>query len=377
MRDKNPFLAGVMGKVREGRPLVKESYFVRTEYVPAGRYVEVWFQTRGCSWDHQGGCTMCNYGEGRFVSDEWMVGNVAAALDTVEWPVEELMVSPSGSMLDEVEVPKYVRTAIYEMVAARDLDLFLIETREDSVTHALAAELVAKQPAGRRVAIEIGLESCDPWVRRFCINKGVPLSRFVDAVDIARHHGIIVYANVCLGTPFLTARQQIEDALTTVQWALRNGANKVVIFPLHIKPFTLLDRLYEWEMYDPTSLWSLVEILRRLDPGQLHRVEIAWYKNYYSDSNKVRIAPGVDNAPPAEIIAALDRFRAEQSLASLEDLLQLEPAAREQWLQDIHAEPAGDRRQTMAQSYDRISDKLSLQWQWRERFPDLLAEMLD
>jgi len=376
MRDKNPFLASVMGKVREGRPPVQEPYFVRTEYVPAGRYVEVWFQTRGCSWDHQGGCTMCNYGEGKFVSDEWMVGNVATALDAVDWPVDELMVSPSGSMLDEVEVPKGARLAIYEMVAERDLDLFLIETREDSVTDELAAELVAKQPAERRVAIEIGLESCDPWIRRFCINKGVSLTQFINAVDIARRHGIIVYANVCLGTPFLTARQQIEDSLTTIQWALHNGADKVVVFPLHIKPFTLLDRLYDWDMYAPTSLWSLVEILRRLDPTQLPRIEIAWYKNYYSDSNKVRIAPGVDKAPPAEIIAALDRFRAEQSEDSVKELLRLEPTAREQWSRDIDTVPVVDRRQAMAESYDRISKKLSMKWQWRERFPDLLADML-
>ena len=46
--------------------------------------------------------------------------------------------------------------------------------------------------------------------------------------------------NVLLGAPFLCERDQLDTAVKSVNWAFEQGTDSVVVFPMNIKPFTLL-----------------------------------------------------------------------------------------------------------------------------------------
>lgn len=333
----NPLLAKVMAVVRTDRPklLVSQPYFNRIERVPAGQYAELWFRTAGCSWDKQGGCTMCNYGASQRPSTEEAATAVRNGLRDLPTPIEELMISPSGSMLDPIEVDPDLRRQIYAMASKHNTKKFLIETRSEYVTDETMSELRDSQPFNRVVTIEIGLESADPWKLRYCINKGHGVEDFVRAAEVARRHGVEVYANICLGTAFLTPLEALEDTYASALWALENGAGHVVLFPLHIKPYTLLDVLARDDRYHTVSLWSLVEVLNRFHPSLLHRVEIAWYRSYYDTEAKIRKSPSTCPVCHDAVVALLDNYRATQMRDAVERLVNFECDCRQQWLSTL------------------------------------------
>jgi len=103
-----------------------------------------------------------------------------------------------------------------------------------------------------------------------------------------------VSLNVFLGAPFLSAREQLDTTVQSVEWAFEKGADSVVIFPSNIKPFTLLYQLYENHLYKPISQWMLVELLSRIQEEKLNRITLSWYgdrRNFYENDRFALIPP--------------------------------------------------------------------------------------
>jgi len=319
--DTNPFLAAVMRAVRSDRPVLRadQPFFNRVEKVPAGNYVEVWFRTGGCTWDHVGGCTMCNYGFGDAISAPAAVESVRTALKALTKPADELMVSPSGGMWDPREVPTDALTPIYKLAAKAGPRRFFVETRAETVSEERAHELKAALP-DTELAVELGLESSHDAVLAFCVNKGSSSKQFERAAETLRAQGIQVYANVSLGTAFLDRPTAVRDAVATVRWALSHGATNAVVFPLHVKPFTLLEFLHRHGRYLSVSLWDLVEVLHVLGPELSPQVEIAWYKSYYDTADKVTTSPVGCARCTERLVAKLDHYRATQRYEVVADL---------------------------------------------------------
>jgi archaeosine synthase beta-subunit len=318
----NVVLSAIMRQVRATRPPLPTSqpYFTRVERVPAGNYVEIWFLTTGCTWDSSGGCTMCNYGAGPPVSPTAMVDAVRDALEELTDEPDELMISPSGGMWDKHEVTEAAVTQMYGLARAARPGKFFVETRAETVSEARVAEMREALP-GMRLAVEVGLESSSEAVLRYCVNKGSGLDTYLAASGVLRPAGVELYANVSLGTAFLTHREAVQDAVWTARWALENGADRVVVFPLHIKPYTLLDALAGHGLYQPVSLWDLVDVLAALGSGLSGRVEIAWYKSYYDTAAKISRSPVGCATCTAWLVDGLDRYRATQDFAVVEELL--------------------------------------------------------
>ena len=119
-------------------------YNVRIEKVEKGNYVEIWFMTKGCQWDAKGGCTICNYGKGIEIGESAMVQSVLAALNEVQVEIGELAITPSGSLLDEEEVPKEVCHKIFDLVNETTAHTFLFETRAQTVKQDKITELKSR-----------------------------------------------------------------------------------------------------------------------------------------------------------------------------------------------------------------------------------------
>lgn len=305
-------------------------YYARIEKVEDGAYVEVWFLTKGCRWDAEGGCTICNYGKGCETKNEVMIESIQKAIHGVDAKMGELAITPSGSFLDDEEVPPEVRKQIYQIVNQSDAHTFLFETRAQTITEEKIKELT-ESVKGKKLVVEIGLETADFFIQKYCINKGYFLKEYEKAVAVLKKYHVCTYANVILGTPYLNYEEALKDCKRTIDWAIAHGTDKVVLFPLHVKPGTMIEWLYKNGLYKPIPLWGLVDVLDSLNEEQLSRIEISWYKNYYTDKSKIIASPGTCDNCYDDVILLLDEFRENPKREVIRKINQYSCACREGW----------------------------------------------
>lgn len=363
---RNPFLSKVALCLRQGQPRLSAEPFttVNRETVGGRPFVRLWFTTAGCTHHGRGRCTMCNYGTGERGDPESIVH--AAALGLSRWGCTHgtLLVSPSGSMFDEREVDPLTRRQLLTLAASTDFERILVETRPETITDAILSESIALLP-GKQLEVEIGLESSDPWVLRWCVNKGLQLEHVVRALDLCAAHGATSIVNVSLGTAFLTELEAIADAVDTTRWAFAHGATEVVVFPLSVRGWTVLQHMYDRGRYWPVSLWSLVEVLRRLGRETAARVSISWYRDYNADddsSSSLRVvaAPTTCARCVGDVLERLDGYRDSQDFKIITDLSQHPCSCRLEWLSGLAQAPTQPLGQRVQDEYRALAIEIGL-----------------
>jgi radical SAM enzyme (TIGR01210 family) len=368
----NPYLGSVMRAVRSKRPMMPPDrpFLNRVEQVPAGKYMEVWFRTAGCTWDRAGGCTMCNYGHGAPVTAEAITAAVRTALSVLGDRPHELLISPSGGLWDPREVPTEALAPIYAMAAGVGPRRFLVETRAETVTSERVAELRTAFP-DTELAVEVGLESAFDSVLTYCVNKGSGSGTFCATAELLQRQGVLTYANVSLGTAFLSRESAVRDAAAAITWALRHGADVAVLFPLHTKPFTLLGLLRRHGRYEPVSLWDVVETVHSLGPQAAARVEIAWYKDYYGTAGRAASPAGCPRCRPF-LLDGLDRYRATLNFDVIDHLHARRCSCAGPPMLAAPAQTETQIVEAIVDHYEFLAGALSLQKTWERWRPRLL-----
>lgn len=343
--EHNAFLSSVSAKLVRTAPRLMRDYLVRTAVDDGRREAEIWFKTAGCRFFLRGGCTMCNYGHSQKVQVETMVAGVRAALAEAEVGQEDkLLVTPSGSMFDRVEVPIEAYRGIMALVRDRASHSFKTEAQAHYITPdavRLHRELIGDD---RKALIVCGLESANPWLRRNCLNKDLPTGTFLSALATAHAHGLGFSTNVLLGVPLLTAAEAIEDAVDSLRWVLGHGVDEAYLFPVHVKPGTVTHWFWEHGQFSPPSLWSLVEVLSRFSAEELRRISVAWHKAYYvpaadADAKRHRIPFSCPDCYQ-RVVGLLDAFVATRSPEPVAKLGGLTCACRDVWRRELEAEAA-------------------------------------
>lgn len=332
MDKSNNVLKSVMQKIYNDRKPLKKDILsqVRNERVNDGNFCEVWFMTQGCTHDSEGGCTMCNYGKGYKIDDDLIVSELASQIKNLPENLQELIITPSGSMLDDNEVPEALRKRIFSLIHHINCEDFFIETRVDSITRE-KLEVLKDSVHAKRINIEIGVECCDDWILRNCVNKNITLNDMEKSISIIHEAGMYVYANIGIGIPFLTERCSMEYAKYSIRKAFEMGCDKVVLFPYHIKPGTLLEWLLKHDLYHCCSLWTIPEILSAFNDEELQKIHISWYRNYYSDKKKIIESPAVESEKMDEVLMLLDEYKNHPCMSSLLPLLNLRSEGRTRW----------------------------------------------
>jgi hypothetical protein len=215
-----------------------------------------------------------------------------------------------------------------------------------------------------RVAVGLGLESASPWVQRFCVNKGAAVEEYHRAAALLREHGIATHMNITLGSAFLAPSEAIDDAEASVRWALDHGADLVVLFPVNVRPHTLLAELYRLQRFRPPSLWSLHEVLFRLGPELCERVQISWYKNYYDTTSKIVALPTTCAECLPRVMSLLDSFRDDWTFRAVEELGGVECSCREAWRETLDP-PARPLPQRVTENYAALASTLGLGREWQ------------
>lgn len=267
---------------------------------------EIWFPSHGCPWSVIGTCSMCNYGVPLPPTDDQMVGAIALALASFERLPSTLWVS-SFDVLDPRDVPVDVRRQIYRLLARTPTQTIISESHPLRVRFADVKECVDLLE-GKIFGLELGIETMDDFVRNWCLHKNFLTRHVCRAIDVARAAGAEVYANLFVGAPFLTTTEWIEDAVDSTRAVLEAGADSVVLLPCHVKRGTLCDWLYQSGLYRPPSLWTVMEILMRVEPRYWPRIRLSWIATKEHPGHPQLISPVDEHETPGSLLAALSKF---------------------------------------------------------------------
>lgn len=240
--------------------------------------LEIGFLSRCCKNDLIGSCIMCDYGCAVSTQEpEKYIAEMKCILENASAPIKCLLLCTNGSFFDESQIPSSLFKAILMLASQYDIPTIEFETHYLDVSSE-KLDMIQKILSGKHIMIEMGLEAVDPIYQENVIMKRIDLPAYERTIQMIQQYGFEVETNIMVGLPFLNAREQLQEALDTVTWSFARQC-KVVLFPINIKPYTLLMRMYQKGIYSPVSHWLLILLLNSLPVEKLGEVTIAWYGN--------------------------------------------------------------------------------------------------
>lgn len=244
----------------------------------SGNLIEIGFLSGRCCNDRCGSCIMCDYGaaNGTRPVQEYLV-EMDRILEEADPSVHVLLLCTNGSFLDRTQISRELFQAVLERAAQSQIGWIEIETHYKDVTPEKLRQIQRLLP-NKRIAIEMGLETANPIYQSHIIMKGIDLAAYERTVALIQSFGFLTEVNIMVGLPFLSPKEQFDDAVRTMDWAFHHGCG-LVIFPMNIKPYTLLMEMFRSGHYQPVSSWMLPLLLDTLSGPQLEQVTVAWYGN--------------------------------------------------------------------------------------------------
>jgi len=218
------------------------------------------FYTNGCSWVHHSGCTMCGYfnesASGSITADDLKEQYTYAMNNFKGEPVVKIFTS--GSFLDAQEIQLDVQSFILDdlkdktqKISVESRPSFITKTRVDSIK---------KLVSSTDFEVGIGLETANDRIRSTCINKGFSFQDYQKAVNILKKQGFLTKTYLLIKPPFLTEKQAIQDAITTVK-KIHQLTETISFNPMNIQRHTLVEYLWKRNQYRAPWLWSIIDIL--------------------------------------------------------------------------------------------------------------------
>lgn len=249
--------------------------------------------SNGCRFQETGSCVMCNYGKSHLVSEE-DINNLFAIVKKQESRINSILIGTYGSIFDECEIPLNIFNLILEHLNSINISIVIFETHYLTVNEERLTN-IRKKLIDKEIAIEMGLESSNKLVLEKCLNKRIDLDLFLQKVALIHDCQMSATANVFLGAPFLSIEEQIEDSLKTINWALKNEIDNVVIFPVNIRKGTLLEFLHSNNRFHRLSYWALYEVVRRIPIDYQSRVYLSWFGDWDDEKIVVNSMSKYDN----------------------------------------------------------------------------------
>lgn len=313
----------------------------------SGNLMEIGFLSRRCRKDRCGVCIMCDYGaaEGTHTVEEYLL-EMDHILTEAGRDVDILLLCTNGSFLDEEQISRELFQSILARAAQTQARLIEIETHYHDVTPEKLRRIKELLP-GKHIAIEMGLETANPLYQSHVIMKGIRLPDYEKTISLIQSFGFMAEVNIMVGLPFLSAKEQMADALATVRWAFDHGC-RAVLFPVNIKPYTLLMDMYRTGHYRPISQWMLPLLLNMLSEEELDNVTAAWFGNreeVYPSSAERAVFPQACPACSAAVQSFYPMFLAAQGgkdrKALLTELLSFDCGCLEAAKNDIATDAPG------------------------------------
>ncbi len=219
------------------------------------------FKTRGCSWAHTSGCSMCGY------FNDTMWNNISSK--DLETQFDNAMnnysgqkfvkMFTSGSFLDEKEIKQTVQIKILNKLV-KTVDKISIESRPEFINDKNLSK-IREILNSCKFEIGMGLETASDFIRKVCLNKGFSFNDFKNSVNILKKYNFELKTYVLIKPPFLTEKESIDDAINTVK-KIKNITDTISFNPTNVQRNTFVNYLWTQKKYRPPWLFSVVEILK-------------------------------------------------------------------------------------------------------------------
>lgn len=241
--------------------------------VSVGDFVRLWLNTPACRFSQQGSCTICNYWRGLKIDN--LMEKVLPQLSLPDG-VDTLLVNTCGSCLDPSELTVEEQNDLLAWISVQNIQTAILETHRHTLTEDTVAR-VCSHLRNCKVMFEVGQESLDPDVLFFSMNKPSVQTDILTIIERTHRWGAKCIFNVILGAPMLTPREQVEDAVSSINRMLELGADYITLFPVNIKPHTLPYYLHKIGAYHPIRIELVLEVLNQIKTEDLPRVNVSWY----------------------------------------------------------------------------------------------------
>jgi hypothetical protein len=238
-----------------------------------GTMLEIWLQTPACRFSKMGKCSMCDYWDGK--KSHTGISLVCEYISLHTKGCDTLLINTCGSVLDDYELGFDDLLIVMDAVSKTALERVIIETHLDFV-HIDKITKILSVLRSKKLIIEYGQESTNPDVLMRCLNKPSMMNDYCVLKELS-NIGVLTLANVLLGSPFLSVHERIEDSINTIRELLLKPISGVVLFPVNIKQYTLVQYLYDNGYYKRVNAREIFETLRNFDDRDLDRIELAWY----------------------------------------------------------------------------------------------------
>ena len=166
--------------------------------------------------------------------------------------------------------------------------------------------------------------------------------------------------------------ETLEDSVQSVRWALENGAQRVNLFALSVRPHTLLNLLYQNERYAPVSLWVLPEILFRLGPESASKVMLSLYRNDFGDP-MIQLPTSCELCE-SDVLLMMDQYKASRDFNIIQKLYNHPCECHQRWRDSLKIPeiPLADR---LIENYDFLAKELKLERFWEKRRETMIKEI--
>ncbi len=269
------FVKKVNSFIRNTRPFLNESE--SCAIFQSGDLLEIGFLSKQCKNDLSGSCLMCDYGRAKCSArPQIYLDEMSKILEKYNSGLKYLLICSNGSILDEYQISTELLIGILKLSQACDIPEIIIETHYTDVTEERLK--LIKKFIHKPVIIEMGLETINSKYQNTLFMKNIELSKYEETICRIHSYGYEVEINLMLGLPFLSSAEQLEDIKQSIDWVIDKNCTPI-IFPVNIKPHTMLRYIYDKGLYKPISLWLLIILLDDLDEKTLSRIVIAWYGN--------------------------------------------------------------------------------------------------
>lgn len=265
-------LSKVILRMRSMRPQIDSS--LPYTVFSTDRMLQIWINTPACRFGIAGKCSVCDYWDG--ITSQDAVDKACEYIEQYGSNYEILLLNTCGSCLCEEELSFDNLMQVMNAVAKTKIKRIILESHLAYVSVEKLNKIKATMP-DKEFIVEYGQESVSPYVLKYCLNKPSMISEYEVIAELQKN-GIGVIANVLLGAPFLSVHQRIEDAAFGIQELLEKGLDGIVLFPVNIKPYTLVKYLFDNGYYKRVNAAEIVKVLIRFAPEELERIGLAWFE---------------------------------------------------------------------------------------------------
>lgn len=313
--EMNDILTQANKIIRKTRP--SDDISKRINVFQRRNFLQLTFKTKGCRYSAAGSCSMCNYGQGVTPEHDVIMQELEEICNSDAFCESSMiLLGASGSFLDNEEIPENLQYDIMNRISKSHMQEIYIETHYKSISDS-KLQKIQKIFFNKYVHMEMGLETTVEEFQLNILNKVISLTELKNTIQQIHAHHLYADLNILFGMPFLTARQQIEDTLNSIHWALENEADSIIVFPINIQPYTVFEWWYVNGYITVPSLWGLFILLQKLSDKELSCMGLAWYGNrhiVYSYQKKT-VVPRVCPICKQQLISFFNDFAENYNLS--------------------------------------------------------------